>query len=58
MIGWIWRALVGRFSQCDHHWKTENVISVVDRVDGQERKYRRYVLQCTKCGEIKQKDIR
>lgn len=57
MLGWIYRIIIGHFSKCDHEYKiikegtetkigTDSVISYV------------YVLQCSKCGEMKNHKVK
>lgn len=53
MIGFLYRLIVGTFHRCDHKWDTVEVIQVEDRVGGVLRRYKRYVLRCKHCGEIK-----
>lgn len=55
MIGWLYRMLVGRFSQCKHHWKEMRPAMVAGRIDEGRTKDQLicYVLQCEHCGDIK-----
>jgi hypothetical protein len=52
MIGWLYRALIGRFRVCEHHWEILHEVSVftssVERPIGQD-----YHLQCKNCGDLK-----
>ena len=53
MIGWLWRVLVGRFQQCEHKWKYQNVVKVFDiDVSCKNPAETRIILQCEKCGDI------
>lgn len=54
MIGWLYRLLVGSFSRCEHKWKTLDYAEITS--DG-VRVGRKYYLECTKCGEVKQKRL-
>lgn len=61
MLGWLWRMLFGRFKTpfpCKHRWHIKDTIDVFGLdVIGKVRKdapiYRKYVLQCSRCGDIK-----
>ena len=57
MILRFWRML---FGGCEHKWKiidTRTVTMVDDWEDVTDR-FTRYHLQCEKCGDVKEKDIR
>jgi hypothetical protein len=56
MIGWLYRFLIGRFSQCDHKWETIDTVHVTDT--GQDTAWYRYILKCEKCGEITSRNPR
>lgn len=57
MLGWIWRLLVGRFSRCEHQWETVDVRDVLDKTDGGEDRYKRYILRCQNCGDVCKRDL-
>jgi hypothetical protein len=54
MIGWIWRVLVGRFSRCDHSWKTESDKRLTDGMGGIGH---RIHLRCALCGDWRKRDL-
>jgi len=53
MIGLIWRLIVGMFHQ--HAWSIIDT-RTLGRI-GSEETGTRYVLQCTKCGDVKKRDL-
>lgn len=59
MIGWLWRVLIGRFRECDHHWiilHREEIRGVDDFGDENGHCWHEYHLRCEKCGEMKFED--
>jgi hypothetical protein len=54
MLGWLWRVIVGRFNGCTHKWKLISETGVVP-YEGALPYYRKYVLQCEHCGNLKNK---
>ena len=51
MIGFLWRLIVGHFTQCNHNWET--IDEGIVRGNGVEIG-RLYVLKCKNCGDMKQ----
>lgn len=56
MLGWVFRILIGNFSFCKHEWKVLDNIDVKEKY-GTKILYRKYNLQCEKCGNIKQTNL-
>jgi hypothetical protein len=53
VIAWLWDILIGQF--CRHKW---NVVDQVNLYDGEHATMpygRKYMMQCSKCGNIKSK---
>ena len=56
MLRWLWRLLFG--SCCDHHWVVMKEIETYDVELGMDMpRWRRYVMQCDKCGWIRSKRV-
>ena len=55
MLGWLWKFLVGSFYTCGHHWEIEDLINVWAYSDSVKPCGTRYILKCTKCGDMKQR---
>jgi hypothetical protein len=51
MIGWLYRLIVGRFTDCRHEWEIHQTITGKYRVVGGEALI--HSLRCKKCGEMK-----
>ena len=58
MLGWLWRAIVGRFSHCQHQWETVDIRNITDSINGRTERYQRYVLKCKKCGDVCKREIK
>lgn len=56
MIGWIWRMVIGRFSNCDHQWIAGELVKSYVSGDDMPVKIKR-VMKCTKCGDIKTRSL-
>jgi len=54
MIGWLYRIVVGNFSDHEHKWIIINKVTIQSS-DGNE--YIEYHLQCEICGNVKSKDL-
>lgn len=52
MFGYLWRAIVGRFKSCEHHWEHMETLEITDKFQRPTEKI--YILRCSKCGEVKQ----
>lgn len=57
MIGWIYRLIVGSFSSCHHDFKIIKEGEEKDIKSGSVIGYV-YVLQCSKCGELKNHKVK
>ena len=56
MIGWLWRMLVGRFTEppsCEHVWETKTTYECNRTYGNQSSDYTKKHMNCTKCGEWK-----
>lgn len=53
MLGWLYRILIGRFTECDHHWVILRRVDIIESDFGDIPYGRRYELQCDKCGWLK-----
>ena len=51
MLGWLYRLIIGRFSNCDHEWEIIKTYKIAD-TKGRHRTDR-HLLSCKKCGELK-----
>lgn len=57
MLGWLWRVIVGRFSSCQHVWTVRDEGSYErEWASGAEQTGLWFVLQCSKCGDLKTKE--
>ena len=52
MLAWLYRILIGNIHS--HHWETIRECHVRGNYNNT---YYRYILRCTKCGEIKKVDL-
>lgn len=53
MIGWLYRIIIGRFSQCEHKWSHAGELKEFgDRDDGLPTRYT-ILMRCDKCGDMK-----
>lgn len=51
MLGWLYRMIIGSFGFCEHTFEIHKENPVVN--DDGDRRYTRYALRCTKCGDMK-----
>jgi len=57
MLGWLYRALVGSFSSCNHKWKVIRTIQVARASDDDELLGYQYTQECEHCGKLKKTTI-
>lgn len=54
MLGFLYRLLVGRFTECKHEWE---IIDINNYGRNNKIKGFLYALQCKKCGDVESRDI-
>ena len=55
MIAWLYKIIVGNFTQCSHKWEIINDTPCEwrDENTGSSKNWHKYTLQCEHCGDIK-----
>ena len=57
MLGWIYRTVVGRFTNCHHKWERFSEMIITPRGRPEVMAGTIYGLRCEKCGDITQRYV-